>query len=357
MRDHSSAWSLNCGLWGGVRVQMHASLFVAGVLMVYLATLAGMPDHGAANVPSAHDFSLYGLAAWAILCVSVIVHELGHCLAAWRLGGSTDLIVLGPLGGLHSPHVPREPHREVAVAMAGPAANFVVMTILGPPLLLIGKVNLGTILLEPLNPTPIFDPIPAVTVLKLAFWLNWLLVLANLLPAAPLDGGRALRSILWPVMGYRGALRTLSRSGMLVSLVLCLVALLVHEPGQSRLVPIWLPLVLLAVYLYFSARRESQRGDDEVGDDDLFGYDFSQGYTSLERPPTAPRNHRGPLRRWLEQRRQIRQRRLREMEAEEERRVDEVLIRIKQFGKESLTSEEQSLLERVSARYRNRLQS
>ena len=97
---------------------------------------------------------------------------------------------------------------------------------------------------------------------------------------------------------------------MLVSLVLCLVALLVHEPRRNRLVPIWLPLVLLAVYLYFSARRESQRGDDEVGDDDLFGYDFSQGYTSLERPP-APRSHRGPLRRWLEQRRQIRQRRLR----------------------------------------------
>ncbi len=138
---------------------MHASLFVAGVLMVYLAALAGMflkPDLGVANAPAAaHDLSLYGLAAWAILCASVIVHELGHCLAAWRLGGSTDLIVLGPLGGLHSPHVPREPHREVAVAMAGPAANFVVMTILGPPLLLIGKVNLGTILLEPLHPTRI----------------------------------------------------------------------------------------------------------------------------------------------------------------------------------------------------------
>ena len=169
--------------------------------MVYLAALAGMP-----NVPeAAQDLSLYGLAAWAILCASVIVHELGHCLAAWRLGGSTDLIVLGPLGGLYSPHVPREPHREVAVAMAGPAANFVVMTILGPPLLLISKVNLGTILLEPLHPTLLIDPVPAVTVLKLAFWLNWLRVLANLLPAAPMDGGRALRSILWPVMGYRGA--------------------------------------------------------------------------------------------------------------------------------------------------------
>jgi stage IV sporulation protein FB len=349
MRDQTSAWSLNCGLWGGVRVQLHASLLVAGVLMVYIAAMSSIGATG--------DASLYGLMCWVILLASVILHELGHILAAWRLGGSTDLIVLGPLGGLHSPQVPREPHREVAVALAGPAANMVVMTILGPPLLLNG-VNLGQIVLQPLHPAKILvDNNPALSAVQMAFWLNWLLVLANLLPAAPLDGGRALRSILWPVMGYRGALRTLSRSGMLVALLLCLVALLAHEPGDVRLVPLWLPLVLMAVYLYFSARRESQRVDDEVGEDDLFGYDFSQGYTSLERPRAAARNQPGPLRRWLEQRRQIRQRRLREMEAEEERRVDEVLIRIKESGKESLSSEEQSLLERVSARYRNRLQS
>ena len=250
------------------------------------------------------------------------------------------------------------------MALAGPLANFVVMTILGPPLLLsINNGNLGEILLHPLYPSGVLGPNAGIVAVKLAFWLNWVLVLANLLPAAPMDGGRALRSMLWPVMGYRGALRTVSRSGMLVALLLCLVALLVHESGDpshkhdAPLVPLWLPLILMAIYLYFSARREMQRVDDEVGDDDLFGYDFSQGYTSLERPNSSARNHPGPLRRWLQQRRQIRERRLRELEAEEERRFDEVLVRIKECGKESLSAEEQSLLQRVSARYRKRMQS
>jgi stage IV sporulation protein FB len=355
MRDNPSPWTLNCGIWGGVRVQLHASLLVAGVFMVYVAV---RHSHDHYDVPRdvSSDVSLYGLLAWVILLASVIVHELGHVLAAWRLGGTTDLIVLGPLGGFHAPHVPREPHREVAVALAGPLASFVVMTILGPPLLF-SSVNLGDILLDPLSPSGVLSGGPAIVAVKLAFWLNWLLVLANLLPAAPMDGGRALRSILWPVMGYRGALRTVSRSGMLVALLLCLVALLVHETTDAPLIPLWLPLVLMAIYLYFSARREMQRVDDEIGDDDLFGYDFSQGYTSLERPHSSARNHPGPLRRWLQQRRQIRERRLRELEAEEERRFDEVLVRIKECGKESLSAEEQSLLQRVSARYRKRMQS
>ena len=82
-----------------LRVQMHASLLVAGVFMVYVAVLH--------SEQVSEDVSLYGLLAWVILLASVIVHELGHCLAAWRLGGTTDLIVLGPLGGFHAPHVPR----------------------------------------------------------------------------------------------------------------------------------------------------------------------------------------------------------------------------------------------------------
>ena len=52
------------------------------------------------------------------------------------------------------------------------------------------------------------------------FWFNWLYFLVNLIPAAPLDGGRALRSLLWPVMGYRAAIRTVSRAGMFVALAL-----------------------------------------------------------------------------------------------------------------------------------------
>jgi hypothetical protein len=101
-----------------------------------------------------------------------------------------------------------------------------------------------------------------------------------------------------------------------------------------------------------------QVADDHESDDDLFGYDFSEGYTSLEE--SSPRSRRwptGPLRRWLRQRRELKQRRLRDTEAAEERQFDEVLVRINQQGMDSLTPEERELLHRVSARYRDRSQS
>jgi len=186
------------------------------------------------------------------------------------------------------------------------------------------------------------------------------LLLVNLIPAPMLDGGRALRSLLWPVMGYRGAIRTVSRSGMLTALVLCLLALILRDPpNEFRAIPMWLPLVLMALFLFFSSQQEVQRVDDEDADDDLFGYDFSQGFTSLEQPSgTRRRQHGpGPMRRWLQQRQEMKERRMREIEADEERRVDEVLIRVKEVGIHGLSPEDRSLLQRVSARYRNRLQS
>jgi len=76
---------------------------------------------------------------------------MGHALAAWRMSGNTDLIVLGPIGGMHWPNVPREPHREVIVALAGVIANFIVMSLMVPALLL-AEVNIVDILVHPFYP-------------------------------------------------------------------------------------------------------------------------------------------------------------------------------------------------------------
>jgi Zn-dependent protease len=346
MRDHSS-WSLNWGVWGGVRVRAHASLLVVFVLMIYVACRLRPSDEG----------SIYGLMACGILLATAIVHELGHVFAALRLGGSVDLVVLGPLGGLHPPIVPREPQREASVALAGPMANLVVMAIIGPPLVL-ANIGVGDILLRPFYPSGMLtDPRWWIVGLKMAFWFNWLMLLANLIPAAPFDAGRALRSVLWPVMGYRAAMRTVSRSGMLTALVLCLIAIWVHDPRDEHAVPTWLPLISLAIFIYFCSRHEAHRSEEEDPDDDLFGYDFSQGYTSLERSPHSVRRHRpGPLRRWLKQRREMRDRRLRQIEEDEERRFDDILSRINEVGIKAISADERALLNRVSARYRNRMQ-
>jgi stage IV sporulation protein FB len=260
------------------------------------------------------------------------------------------------------PLVPREPHREVIVALAGPLVHFCAILTVGLTLLVLGE-KLGDVLLHPLYPAGMLSGSLGIVALKMAFWINCLLLLINLAPASAVDGGRALRSILWPVMGYRGAIRTVNRSGMMLALMLCLLAIVLNDPAESsriepRIVPTWLPLSVLALYFFFSSQPEPQPAEEDDSDDELFGYDFSQGFSSLEHSGPEPRTRqRGPMRRWLQQRQETKERRLREIEAEEERRVDDVLIRVKELGIDGLSPEDRSLLHRVSARYRNRLQS
>jgi hypothetical protein len=116
-----------------------------------------------------------------------------------------------------------------------------------------------------------------------------------------------------------------------------------------------LPLVLFGLFLFFSARQEAERMREHDSGDATLGYDFSQGYTSLERHD-APRTARkpGPLRRWLDARRTQRIERQQQREFEEERRVDEILARLHETGMDGLTDEDRALLDRVSARYRDR---
>ena len=124
-----------------------------------------------------------------------------------------------------------------------------------------------------------------------------------------------------------------------------------EAPAQ---IPMWFSLALLAIFLFFSAKHEEDRVEEVESDDDLFGYDFSQGYLSLEQNTKPRPPHEGPFKRWLERKRREKRRRQSEMEQEEERRVDGILERLHEKGMEHLSHEEQLLLKRVSHRYRQR---
>jgi hypothetical protein len=118
-------------------------------------------------------------------------------------------------------------------------------------------------------------------------------------------------------------------------------------------VPIWFALLLLAIFLYFSAKQEAAKADELTEPEEPFGYDFSQGYTSLERSQQQRVEERvGPVHRWLSQRKEAQLLKQREVEAEEESRVDDILGRLHANGIESLSGEDRLLLDRVSARYR-----
>jgi Zn-dependent protease len=342
MRETGS-WTVSLGHWGGLDVRLHASFLVCAVVTIYLCSQTAV-----ANVA---EYSLLGLG---ILLASVLLHELGHLMAALRVGGRAERLIIGPLGGLNMPAVPAEPRREVIVALAGPAVNFVIIALLTIPLVA-ADVNLRDILLSPLDPQNLFEGPVWLIGLRLACWINCLLLL-NLFPAYPLDGGHALAAILRPVFGSRAAVMIVGSSAMLAAVGLLIMALVL--PQDTRPVPPWLPLSLFAIFLFFSGKRQIELWRPTESEDTLLGYDFSEGYTSLERscePAAAP--SAGLLTRWIEQRRVQRRERMAQLEAEEERRVDDVLARLNEVGINALSNDERALLDRVSKRYRSRLQS
>src|SRR5206468_2686619 len=122
-------------------------------------------------------------------------------------------------------------------------------------------------------------------------WFGFLLNV--LLIGFPLDGGRMFQCILWPRLGYRRATLAAVFVGFVVMFVVGIYSLVVKDP---------LPLCL-AAFIYVACRQQwliLEHG----GEESVFGYDFSQGYTSLERDEPPPPRKRRPnfWQRWLQRR-------------------------------------------------------
>ena len=114
----------------------------------------------------------------------VALHELGHAAAAKLFGIRTRDIVLYPLGGVASlERMPRNPWQEIVIALAGPAVNVVIAGMILPFFLLGGSIG-----------SP--EGAVAFRFFEQLMWANVVLVVFNMLPAFPMDGGRVLRAIL-----------------------------------------------------------------------------------------------------------------------------------------------------------------
>jgi Zn-dependent protease len=346
MRDLLS-WNISLGRWSGVQVRLHVFFVLFAVVALHLAT------------KTPNDQLLWlTLTGLGLLLASVLAHEFGHCLMARRLGGHADQILIWPFGGLTSPSVPHEPHNELAVAVAGPFVNLAACAVIASLLMIVFHQPL-TPLLNPLAPPMGKDELLSWQAgFAWAFWINWLLVLVNLLPAYPLDGGRVLRALLWATTrhSYRESAVLTARVAKLTAVALWIAAWFVNDSAEYSFAA--LPLVLTGVFLFFGARQEADRLSDQESDEAMLGYDFSQGYTSLEKTLAPPRKQRpGPVKKWLADKRAARLLRQQQLEADEERRVDEILARMHERGAHALSEDDRALLARVSARYRNRQRS
>jgi Zn-dependent protease len=156
----------------GIPIRLHWS-FLALVGVIGAAGMVGAGPVGLAA-------SLFGVAA---LFGSVALHELGHAMTARHYGIRTAHITLYPFGGIAAiERMPSDPGQELAIALAGPAVNFALVTVFGWA----GAMSSG---------------LPA-EILEVFASMNLIMGLFNLIPAFPMDGGRVLRALLVRRMGW-----------------------------------------------------------------------------------------------------------------------------------------------------------
>jgi Zn-dependent protease len=192
----------------GIRIGVSTSWFF--VLFFLIWTLSG-PFHDTLGGSRSTAF-VVAVAAALLFFASLILHELGHALVARRLGIRIERIDLWFFGGIaRMPKEPDTPGGEFAIAVAGPLVTFAVVAVC---------VGLGVLLStgQRFSDAAGFQHVhatPWLLMLSFVAELNALILVFNLIPAWPLDGGRIARAIAWKVTGDRGrATRASARLGM-----------------------------------------------------------------------------------------------------------------------------------------------
>ena len=188
---------------------------------------------------------------------------------------------------------------------------------------------------------------------KITLWLNWILMLLNLLPAYPFDGGPILRAMLWPALGRRTARVVTARIAMGIGVLLCASSLLTVAGEFPTQFPIWIPLVMLGVFLFFSARQDLATAASPEWTDEPAGYQVSSdGLDLLDVMWSTDDETDGVL--VEHQQRPSAEQNRREQEAVEDARVDDILARLHDSSWAALSPDEIAILQRASQRYRER---
>jgi Zn-dependent protease len=378
MRDPMS-WALPVFRAFGIPVKVHIFFFVVTLgLFFRQLTLPGMSDIGWLD-----KFLLMVV----VLFVVILLHEFGHCFGARFVEGEAKEILIWPLGGLAYMDVPHTPRANFIATAAGPAMNVVICIVCA---LMMGLAGFRPTLNPFIDPyrvevtnfdgrtyTSIYsqkfymigsnEEVPHqrqtstenaetlskegieralaptwVVWLYRIFWISWTLFLFNLIPAYPLDGGRLLQSVVWARTDHRRGVVVAAYSGFVVSVLFLLVSITANEALFMG----------LALFMLYSASLALHQLEMEDGP---FGYDFSAGYTSLEKDDEKPKKPKkvGWFTRWRQARRARKLQREAEERQRDEERMDQLLEKIARSGKDSLTDEEKRFLERLSARKRN----
>ena len=221
-RESDMSWSLPIFRIAGIQLRIHLTFLL---LILWLAF--GYYHEGGSAVAVARVIFIL------LLFACVVLHEFGHALAAKAFGINTPDITLLPIGGVaRLERMPEEPVQELIIAVAGPAVNVIIAACL---FLVIGARGL-------------FEQatVEGNDLIAQLLTINVTLVLFNLLPAFPMDGGRVLRALLATRLSYARATQIAARIGQGCAFVFGFIGLL------------WNPfLIFIALFVYIGASQEA----------------------------------------------------------------------------------------------------
>lgn len=221
--------------------------------------------HGSSNAPEAYehggmDAAIFGVTLILLLFFCVLLHEFGHAFAARAFGIRTPDITLLPIGGVaRLERMPSSPWQELVIAVAGPAVNVVIAIGLGVFLF-------GVSLPQDLLKISAFSEGLSVSLLS----INIGLVIFNMIPAFPMDGGRVLRALLAMFINHSKATAFAARIGQGIAILFVVAS---FTPYGSTM------LLFIAVFIFMAAQQEltyARRPDaalaERVGDVMVTGF-------------------------------------------------------------------------------------
>lgn len=220
-------WSWKLGTFAGIGVYIHWTflILIGYLLFAHLSQGSSVAE------------TVAGIGLVLALFACVVLHEFGHALTARRFQIQTRDITLLPIGGVaRLERMPEDPLQEFLVAIAGPAVNVVIAVIL------FGLIVVGGITMN-LTEIDYWGGHFLVTLLA----VNVILVLFNLLPAFPMDGGRVFRAILTKASGdYVWATQVAASVGQMMAIAFGLLGLF-YNPF----------LIFIALFVFIGAQEEA----------------------------------------------------------------------------------------------------
>lgn len=204
----------------GIEVSLHWSWFAVAIY-----TLISRADE--------YSSAVWNLAEYLALFTIVLMHEFGHSLACRQTGGQADKIVLWPLGGVAFVAPPQRPGAQLWSIAAGPLVNVALIPLLYGLLWVLDRQGVGE------THPDLLECVFTVNV------INVVLLVFNLMPVYPLDGGQIFRSVLWYGIGPVRSLIVATGTGLLGG-----AALTVYGLWAGRM---W--TIIMAGFLLFTCWR------------------------------------------------------------------------------------------------------